>query len=67
MTTSEELVIMKRMHTYLMEQHFPYHSVSVVEQHGLRVIFSNGIRDMVSDDIKEYIVLRGFTCTINPK
>lgn len=67
MNAVEELKI-RRMHKDLMEMHFPYHSVSVVEQHGnLRVIFSNGIRDMVTAAVIDHIEMYDFEYSINPK
>lgn len=65
--SSEDDLKMRQMHKYLMNKGFPYHSVSVIYQHGFSVIFSNGIRDLVTDKIKEHIASNGFDLTINNK
>lgn len=63
--SDEDNLKMKRMHKYLMNKGFPYHSVSVVYQYGFSVIFSNNVKDMVTDEIKEHIENNEFHLVIN--
>ncbi len=40
------------MHRYLMGKGFPYHSVSVIYQHGsFRCIFDEKVKDKVTEDV----------------
>ena len=55
---------LKTVHSHLMYNKFPYHSVSVIYRHqdlGLHVIFMESVKYMVTDEIKGYLKANEFT------
>lgn len=55
---------LQEVHTYLMSQRFPYHSVSVIHRPqdvGFHVIFMEHVEYMVTEEIKVKLDNWGFT------
>ena len=66
MSTQQRL---ESMHSHLMYNKFPYHSVSVIYRHqdlGFHIMFMGSVKDIVTDKIKGYLKANEFTYSFVP-